>query len=60
MSTSTLIRRAVKGGANPADAQTRLTRILQAHSGDNLAYALVYEGFATEAQASKYINSITV
>lgn len=40
-----LIARRVKGGANAAESEVLLAEIVAAHDGDNLAYALSYNGF---------------
>lgn len=50
-----MIARRVKGGANEAEARELLAELVKAHSGDNLVYALVYNGFATEAYAAKVV-----
>lgn len=48
-----IARRVAKNG-NPAEAAAMLDELLTAHSGDNLAFALHYNGFATAAKADKY------
>lgn len=48
-----LITRRSNQGYSLAESEALLDELLQAHSGDNLAHALVYEGFATEARALK-------
>lgn len=52
-----LIARRVRGGANEAQSRALLAQLRVAHAGDNLAHALVHNGFATEAQARKYAGT---
>lgn len=54
VTTQTLIDRRVAGGANREESQHLLAELVHAHSGDNLASALIHQGFATETQAAKY------
>ncbi|KXO90991.1 Uncharacterised protein (plasmid) [Tsukamurella tyrosinosolvens] len=54
VTSQTLIDRRVAGGANREDSQALLAELLEAHAGDNLVSALVYQGFATEKQAKKF------
>jgi len=56
VTTGTLIDRRVAGGANREESQHLLAELLHAHSGDNLAGALVHQGFATETQANTYVT----
>lgn len=51
-----MVQRKVRGGATPESAWALLRDLLQtvAH-GDNLVHALVYQGFATERQAEKFV-----
>lgn len=58
MDTDKLIARQVKAGTNPEDSRAALARILRDHTGHNLAFALVHEGFATERQAYAFLDSI--
>lgn len=51
-----LIARRTRGGYNAAESATLLDTLMAAHSGDNLVHALVYNGFATEAQASRLVG----
>lgn len=51
----TMIRRRVQRGANEAQSRELLDSLLASHAGDNLAAALVYEGFATERQAYTFV-----
>jgi hypothetical protein len=55
-----LIARRVKGGANEAESRALLAELTAALSGDNLAHALVYNGFATGTQADAFAASISV
>lgn len=57
VTTQTLIDRRVAGGANREESQHLLAELLSAHSGANLASALVHQGFATEAQADTYVTT---
>lgn len=52
-----MVARRVKKGFNPIESEVLLDELLESHYGDNLAHALVFEEFATEAQAYKFINS---
>lgn len=58
-STEPLITRAVSKGANPAEARRLLADLVARHSGDNLASALVYKGFATERQALQFAAAVS-
>lgn len=44
--TSRLIARRVKGGANETQSRALLADLIGSHDGDNLAFALEYNGFA--------------
>jgi len=55
VNTQTLIDRRVAGGADREESQHLLAELLAAHTGDNLANALVHQGFATAKQAEKYV-----
>lgn len=46
-----MIARRVKAGYSEEGAGLLLRELLDSHSGDNLAHALFYEGFATPAAA---------
>lgn len=48
-----LIARRVRKGANAAQSAALLAALIASHTGDNLAHALVYNDFATAAQAAK-------
>lgn len=56
VTSQTLIDRRVAAGANREESQHLLAELLHAHSGDNLASALVHQGFATETQADTYVT----
>jgi len=48
-----LVARRVRQGGNAIDSMLLLSELIAAHKGDNLAHALHYNGFATEAAAAK-------
>lgn len=50
---NTLIGNRVRKGYDKATSVVILNQLLVAHTGDNLAHALTYSGFATEKQAIK-------
>lgn len=50
---SMITRRASKG-YNASESRAMLNELVRSHSGDNLVTALVYNEFATEAQAAKF------
>lgn len=50
MDKQKMIARAVKLGDNEAEATRRIEELIQAHDGDNLAYALHHEGFIALVQ----------
>lgn len=52
-----MIARRAKKGYTLADSQALLAEIIEAHEGDNLVVALVYNEFATEAQATRYAEA---
>jgi len=52
-----MTERRARRGANPAESVALLSELVERHRGDNLAYALVYEGFATEAQAERFAHA---
>lgn len=54
MTATKMIARRTSKGYNAAESATLLADITRSHSGDNLAAALVYNEFATEAQAAKF------
>lgn len=41
-------------GANPAESAKLLAELIRDHSGDNLASALAYNGFATVRTADRF------
>lgn len=53
-----MIARAVKYGANEAEAATLLDILLTNHADDNLVYVLTYHGFATEKQAEAVAREV--
>ena len=52
-----LIARRVSRGFNLIESGELLSELVARHSGDNLAHALVYQGFATDAQAHAFVTS---
>lgn len=50
-----LVSRRVQKGNRRDESETLLQVLLQRHNGDNLIHALVYEGFATERQAARFV-----
>ena len=54
-----LIARRVKLGNNEAQSVQLLAELIEAHEGDNLEYALVYEGFATDKGAAKFVATLS-
>lgn len=53
-----MIERAIRHGLSKNIAEQILVEVLMAHESDNLAYALVYWGFATEPQAQRYVAEL--
>lgn len=53
-----LIARRAKRGYNEAESALLLRELIEAHDGDNLECALVYNDFATVAGAAKFVASI--
>ena len=53
-----LIARRVSKGFNEAESIEILAELIEAHEGDNLEFALVYNAFATEAGASKFVAQL--
>lgn len=51
-----MIARRVSKGFNKVESIAMLAELIKSHDGDNLATALVYNEFATEKQAYKFIN----
>lgn len=54
-----MIDRRVSKGYNKLESIALLAEITVAHDGDNLSAALVYNEFATEYQAIRYVESLT-
>lgn len=52
-----MISRRVNKGFNKLESITLLAELTKSHDGDNLATALVYNEFATEKQAYKFIGN---
>lgn len=50
-----MIERRIRKGHNPAETVELFNELVTAHSGDNLAFALHYHGFATEKMAYDFI-----
>lgn len=54
-----LIATRIKSGANPAESAAVLADLLTSHKGDNLATALLYNGFVkTEAAAYRAVAKL--
>ena len=53
VNTSKMITRLVNKGANPADAEKLLNKLIASFSPSNLIVALRYHNFITDAQARK-------
>lgn len=51
-----MVDRAVSKGWNGTEAQAHLVELEERHGGYNLVTALVYNGFATERAALKYVG----
>jgi hypothetical protein len=52
-----LIDRRSAKGYNEAESRAMLADLIAKHDGDNLVAALVYNGFATEAQAQRFAQA---
>lgn len=57
MNRKKMVDRRVNKGNDREDSERLLVAIIRTHSGDNLAHSLVYNDFATEAGAYKYLAS---
>lgn len=55
-----LIEHRIRTGGNPAESAQLLHEIASSHSGDNLAFALHYNGFATQAHAEHDADALEV
>ena len=58
--TSRLIARRVKGGANETQSIALLLDLLDSHEGDNLAYALEYNGFTPAGRGHAAVQKLAV
>lgn len=56
MTKDKMIARRVKNGGNAAQSAAVLENLHKAHEGWNLVTALVYNGFATEMMAMRYVG----
>lgn len=54
--TEALIQRRVNKGFGRGDSEQLLSELCAAHSGDNLVHALVYNEFATQRQAERFVE----
>lgn len=54
-----LIERRTRKGHNPEQSTALLQELIESHTGDNLEYALVYNDFATETGAQKFVAQLT-
>ena len=48
----------IAGGSSYIESRALFAELCANHAGENLANALVYNGFATEAQARKYVGGM--
>lgn len=55
----TMVFTRVNKGHNEAESRRLLNELRRSHSGDNLVHALVYNGFATEKQATKFVAMLS-
>lgn len=55
-----LIATHVRKGANPAESALLLAELAAAHTGDNLAHALEYNGFTTAASAERAAHALEI
>lgn len=55
-----LIATHVRKGANPTDSALLLEELATAHTGDNLAAALVYNGYVTAASAEHAVHALEI
>lgn len=53
-----MIERRIAGGSSYIESRALFAELCADLAGENLASALVYNGFATEAQARKYIGGM--
>jgi|TARA_B110000483_G_scaffold243313_2_gene332460 hypothetical protein len=51
-----LIQRRITKGANADQSIALFNELVAAHDGDNLVFALCYNGFATEKMAYNFIG----
>lgn len=52
----TMINRRVRKGFNRRQSEELLQSLMDEHQGINLAYALAYNGYATDTQAAKFVG----
>lgn len=55
----TMVFNRANKGHNETESRRLLNELRQSHSGDNLVHALVYNGFATEKQATKFVAMLS-
>lgn len=55
-----LIAFRVRKGGNPEESARLLDEIATAHSGDNLAHALLYNGFVSQARAERAADALEI
>lgn len=58
MTSTEMINRRTRQGHTAKDSAELLSQLIASHSGDNLAVALAYQGFATERQALRFVGAI--
>lgn len=52
--TDMMVSRRVRGGHTASESIQLLAQLIRQHRGENLATALVYNGYATEPQARRF------
>jgi len=57
MSIDRMVLRRTRKGYNREESAKLMQILLRDHAGDFLVYALVYNEYATEAQAQKFVNN---
>lgn len=55
---SKMIERRVSKGNRLEDSQKLFAELVALHTGDSLVHALVYESYATEKQAERFVATV--
>lgn len=55
---SKMIERRVSKGNRRDDSQKLFAELVALHAGDSLVHALVYESYATEKQAERFVTAL--